>query len=204
MNSLENDLKNFVNSNAMLTETDLCKTMKKHGSDKCSDWHNYTPVYSRIFSNIRHDVIDFFELGIYMGGSVKGWADYFRNSQILAGDVDKNYLVNNERIKSFICDQDDANSIRSLWENFSGKRFDVIIEDGKHEFFSNMNFFQNSVHMLKENGIFIIEDLTHQTQHAFEGILVDLKNSFSLKEVFVLSIPNDKNKIDNCVLIALK
>ena len=51
-------------------------------------------------------------------------------------------------------------SIQNLWNNKElESNFDIIIDDGLHDFDSNVCFFENSLHKLNVNGIFIIEDI---------------------------------------------
>jgi hypothetical protein len=71
----------------------------------------------------------------------------------------KNILFEEHRIKTFYVDQLDGNSIKSMWENIGVKEFDIIIDDGLHEPEAIYNFFINSFHKLKKNGIFVIEDV---------------------------------------------
>jgi hypothetical protein len=201
--SLEEKVANFIASGGMERRTELCEIMSSNGSDKSSTWHNYTPIYHLMFSDLRSTIESFFELGIYQGCSVRGWAHYFPNIEILAGDVEKNFLVNESNIRSFICDQDSSDSIRQMW-SLIDRQFDVIIEDGKHEFDSNLNFLSNSIHKVKEGGIFIIEDLTNSTKERFRQILDQLKTSLNLSEAFILEIQNPNNNIDNCLLIIRK
>lgn len=186
-------------------KTELCRIMSESGSDKCSDWHNYTPIYSALFSESKNKELNFFELGLFKGSSIQGWKKYFPNSKIYGADVEPNYLVNDERIKSFICDQDDIDSIKNLWTNFLHDNFfDIILDDGKHEFASNLIFLKNSIHMLKTGGIFIVEDLTDSTSSSFQSSLNGLKTELLLSEIFILDIPNKYNKIDNRLLVIRK
>ena len=132
----------FFNEEKNNRETDLCTILKKFGSDKCSDWHNYSTFYDFIFSEDREKDLKIFEVGIYAGSSVRSWKKYFKNGNVYCGDVNTNYFVNEDGIKSFYCDQDTPSSIDSLWntDELKNIEFDIIIDDGKHEFQSNINF----------------------------------------------------------------
>ena len=44
--------------------TDLCTTMKQHGSDKGLDWHNYTLLYDHMFQADKDNFTNVFELGL--------------------------------------------------------------------------------------------------------------------------------------------
>src|SRR5262245_53073072 len=47
-----------------LAPTRMCRVMTKYGSDKGSDWHNYTTVYSALFEEFRDQPVRIFELGL--------------------------------------------------------------------------------------------------------------------------------------------
>jgi hypothetical protein len=187
-------------------ETDLCIILKKFGSDKCSDWHNYSTLYDFIFFGDREKDLKIFEVGIYGGSSVRSWKEYFKNSQIYCGDVNREYFVKEDRIESFFCDQDRPKSIREMWENDKLKNidFDVIIDDGKHEYVSNINFLENSYHKLKKGGFFIIEDLTKSTLNSFRDNIEELERIFKPRYIQILEIPNSHNTIDNNILLIQK
>ena len=74
--------------------------------------------------------------------------------------IDKEILFEEVRIKTFYVDQLDSSSIKSMWETIEVEDFDIIIDDGLHEPEANYNFFVNSFHKLKKNGVFVIEDVS--------------------------------------------
>ncbi|MFZ9531137.1 MAG: hypothetical protein ACO272_01335 [Candidatus Fonsibacter ubiquis] len=204
----ENDIVSFLNLDKLSEETDLCKILKKYGSDKSSDWHNYSPLYNYFFQHLKDDEINFFEVGIYHGASVHSWREYFSKAKIFTADVDeKTFLkVEDLDVECFYCDQDDPITIKTMWNTDKLKdiHFDVILDDGKHEFISNLNFLKESIHKLKKGGIFIIEDLTISTCNSFENILFGLQNQYSLDYIKLLKLPSQNNKIDNNILLIIK
>lgn len=160
----------------------LSDIMSKYGSDK--GWgltntflknniyspnavcHNYTCFYTELFKNLRNEKIAIFEMGVGVpscmaswAGSLLGWQEYFPNSEIFSADIDKDYLYNKDKIRSFYVDQENENSINNLWLQLSNKTFDLIIDDGPHTFSSNYLFFTLSFNKLKNGGIYIIEDV---------------------------------------------
>lgn len=199
-------IESFLGSNKMKEKTDLCGILEKFGSDKSSDWHNYSPLYNFLFSEDRNDNLNFFEVGIYGGASVKSWKEYFKNSKIYCGDVNRDYFIFEERILSFFCDQDNPDSIIGMWEADELKdiQFDVIVDDGKHEHIPNLNFLNNSYHRLKEGGIFIIEDLTRPTFDRFEEQIEGLRQRLMPSYIQLIEIYNVNNTIDNNILIIQK
>lgn len=204
LSSLESCISQKLRNNDLFKESDLCKIMKNRGSDKCSDWHNYTPVYNLMFGDIKSACKEVFELGIFYGSSTRGWSDYFYNARITAADIDKNCLINEERIESYLCDQDSSESIASLWERIGDRTFDIMIDDGKHEYSSNLNFLLNSIHRLNRGGFYIVEDLTNENFQRMTHDIERLKIRLQLSELFLLDIPNPMNKVDNKLMIAIK
>lgn len=196
--------------------TELCKIMNHYGSDKGSGWHNYTTTYHDLFKKKREEELNVFELGIgdavfvqysqhdaKSGASIRGWRDYFPNANVYGGDIDKTVLFEDDRIKTFYCDQLDSAVIKEMWENpeLKDKKFDIIIDDGLHEFDANINFFRNSFHKLKDDGIFIIEDLHQITLPRFKEALPELKLEFPHLDFSILEILNPQNYSDNNIVV---
>jgi hypothetical protein len=204
----ENEIISFLDLNRLTQRTDLCNILEKYGSDKCSNWHNYSALYDYFFKHFRDEEINFFEVGIYHGSSVKSWREYFSKAKIYTADVDKETFlsISNLDVEYFYCDQDNPQSIQSMWKSNSlnDTEFDVIIDDGKHEFISNLNFFKESIYKLKSGGIFIVEDLTVSTYNSFERILPNLQNEYSLNYIKLMKLPNPNNNIDNNILLVIK
>lgn len=129
--------------------TDLCKIMTDFGSDKGRGHHNYTIYYDKLFNGIKEENLNIFELGLgtnYLdvpssmgsdgipGASLRGWKKYFPNSKVFGADIDKRILFEEDRIKTFYCDQTNVRSIQKMWnsELLKDLYFDIIIDDGLH------------------------------------------------------------------------
>jgi len=163
---------------------ELSEIMSKYNSDKgyglCTDFilnniyppngvcHNYTYFYHNLFSEYRNEQIKIFEMGVgvpaCMGagswaGSLLGWKEYFPNSTIFSADIDKDFLYNDDRITSYYVNQECSESINTMWKNIEEHTFDIIVDDGPHTYLSNILFYKKSIHKLKTNGIYIIEDI---------------------------------------------
>lgn len=152
--------------------------MNQFGSDKARPGkHNYTLFYHALFQGVRDSSIDVFELGIGSnspwiasnmgldgkpGASLRAWKAYFPSARIRAADVDHSILFEEERISTFYCDSLDVSSIRSMWSMCDINQFDIMIDDGLHTARSNINFFESSIHKLKQGGVYIIEDVLDQ------------------------------------------
>jgi spermidine synthase len=199
-----------------------CKTMEFYGSDKGTvaagkGWHNYTIVYNKLFSHRFHETLRIFELGIGTtnptirsnmgingkpGASLYGWRDLFPNSSIFAADIDKNILFESDRIKTMYCDQTSKESIHNLWKSSAlEENFDIIIEDGLHTFQANVTFFENSIHKLRKNGYYIIEDIHDNDIVNFNTIIKTWEKTYPHLEFSLLKLPLSQNKHHNTLLV---
>ncbi|MEN9405896.1 MAG: hypothetical protein RLZ12_180 [Bacillota bacterium] len=141
--------------------TPLCKIMEQHGSDKGYGGHTYTSFYHKLFHGMRNKALNLFELGIWHGNSLRGWADYFPQANVYGADIMDKLLFTAPRIKTFLCDQNNPASIKALFNQpeLQNKTFDIIIDDGCHEYSSYLTFLKHSLHKLKPFGTYIIEDV---------------------------------------------
>jgi hypothetical protein len=189
--------------------------MKKHGSDKSLGWHNYTEKYFNLFNNIKFNKLNIFELGLgtnnldipsnmgkhgVPGASLRGWKEYFPNSQIYGADIDSRILFEEDRIKTFYVDQTKKESIQNLWKSIDVPFFDIMLDDGLHELNANMCMLDNSFHKLKENGFYIIEDIIISEKTKYELNLKILKTKYKFNYEIV-ELNNQYNSYDNCLVI---
>lgn len=198
------------------TNQELKKLMDFYGSDKGgrNNHHNFAQYYSKIFYNKKNDIKNLLEIGLgtnnidvpsNMGkdgkplASLRAWRDYFKNANIYGGDIDKEILKNEERIKTHYVDQTDPNSIKNMYANFGVKKFDIILEDGLHEFNANICFFENSINFLAENGTYIIEDVYYKDQAKFIKYFENKSYNFSIVDIF-----HKKNIANNSLVIIRK
>jgi hypothetical protein len=202
--------------------TPLCEIMGRNKSDKGSQnitasWHNYTTFYYSIFKHLQNKPIRLFELGLgtnnvnipsnmgsngVPGASLFGWREFFPNAQIFGADIDQNILFNTENIMTFFCDQCNPSMIRNLWNHEElNSNFDIIIDDGLHEFDANICFFENSLHKLNVNGIFIIEDIHVNYLNKVGDKIAEWENAYPNYVFTLVEIPSVKNKLDNNLLV---
>lgn len=201
-------------------KTELCDIMLNCGSDKGLSWHNYTPFYHDKFQNLKNKKLNIFELGLgtnnvnipsnmgvngIPGASLRGWKEYFVESEIFGADIDKDILFNEDRIKTYFCDQTNKESIQEMWNNsdLKNKLFDIIIDDGLHELNANITFFENSFAKLKKDGLYIIEDVGNNKITNYRESLDLLKNKFNFN-YDVYSFEHQDNCYDNTLIVIKK
>ena len=131
--------------------------------------------------------------------SLRAWRDYFENANIYGADIDKDILKNEERIKTFYVDQTDPVTISAMFKEIGLNKFDVILEDGLHEFNANICFFENAIKYLDINGIYIIEDIYYKDKKKFINYFKNLKYNFA-----VIDLYHQKNIANNSLIVVRK
>lgn len=155
-----------------------------HGTDKVSPlfgsvgvaWppHGYTRFYDLVFRNMINQRLVVLECGIgstssevssnmgpqgIPGASLRMWRDYFLEAHVIGGDIDRNILFCDERIRSFYLDQTDPDSINRFLRDIGDVQLDIIIDDGLHTFDAGRCLFENVWHKLSVGGFYFIEDV---------------------------------------------
>ena len=197
------------------TSQELKKLMDHYGSDKGgkNNHHNYAQYYSEIFNNKKKKIKNFLEIGLgtnntklqsNMGAdgkplaSLRAWRDYFPGANIYGADIDKEILINESRIKTFYVDQTNPDTIKKMFKEIGVEKFDVILEDGLHEFNANICCFENSIDYLSDEGVYIIEDIYYKDEEKFIKYFKDKPYDFSLINLF------HKKNISNNNLVVIK
>lgn len=138
----------------------------KYGTDKKCDQggnggHGYTIFYEAYFEKYRDQNINFLELGVREGWSLRMWSEYFPNAKIHGIDNNSENLCptsfDNKNIIFKICSQTDKESLEKLAEDCGG--FDIIIDDASHISSLSIESFEILFNTLKSGGIYVIEDM---------------------------------------------
>lgn len=122
-------------------------------------WHHYFDIYHNHFSRFRGKEVKILEIGVFHGGSLQMWKEYFGDQAFIYGvDINpKCQELEEERIKIFIGDQADRNFLKML-KNEIGI-VDIIIDDGGHLMDQQINSFEELYPAVSETGIYLVEDL---------------------------------------------
>jgi predicted O-methyltransferase YrrM len=120
---------------------------------------SYFPEYDFCFSAYREKPVRLLEIGVAEGGSLATWEAYFPNAEQIVGlDIKPECAKFTEgKRKVYIGSQTD----RELLQSISAKEgpFDIIIDDGGHTMKQQIVSFETLFPMLKDGGIYVIEDL---------------------------------------------
>ena len=198
------------------TNNKLTELMNNYGSDKGNknNHHNYSDFYSELFFNKRNEVKNLLEIGLgtndisiasNMGSegsplaSLRAWRDFFENANIYGADIDKKILKNENKIKTFYVDQTNPDTIKKMFENIGVEKFDIILEDGLHEYAANICFFENAIKYLSDDGIYIIEDVYFKDKIKFINYFKKENYNFSIVDIY-----HEKNIANNCLLLIRK
>ena len=174
----------FCKKNKKIQESKkLKKLFNYYGSDK-SRVHNYHLIYSAIFPK-RNKVKKILEIGLGTnninmisnmgpegkpGASVRAFRDYFSQASIYGADIDSEILFSEKRIKTYYVDQTNIESIKKLFSKKIGKNFDLIIDDGLHAPYTNLNFLISCMNKINKGGWLVIEDIPFAAKPIWELI----------------------------------
>lgn len=121
---------------------------------------NYFDVYEYLFSEYRNKPITFVEVGIYGGGSLYMWKNYFHpKSKIIGIDLNpKSKKYQKDGYDIHIGDQENP----QFWKKFYKKvgKVDIILDDGGHTDAQQIQTLISSIKNINKNGKIVIED-TH-------------------------------------------
>lgn len=123
-------------------------------------WHHYFDIYDNHFSRFRGKSPVVLEIGVYMGGSLQMWKNYFgEGCKIVGIDINKRCKeLEEDGIDIHIGDQVDRNFLRALKKQYGA--FDIVIDDGSHAPRAQSLSFDELFDAVQEDGVYLIED-TH-------------------------------------------
>jgi hypothetical protein len=122
-------------------------------------WVHYFEIYHRHFERFRGRPVVILEFGVSQGGSLEMWRDYFGDAATIYGvDIDERCAeLGGPGTHILIGDQEDRDFLRSVGERTGP--IDILIEDGGHKMAQQIATFEELYPLVKEDGVFLIEDL---------------------------------------------
>ncbi len=154
----------------------LTELANRHQTDK-GDGHYFAEIYHHFFSEHRDSVTKLAEIGIYKGGSLLMWSDYFKNAKIYGLDINKIDL-NHDNIITCQVNQNDPKQLNDFIQSYGGD-FDIIIDDGSHIMEHQQRSFGCLFNSVKSNGYYIIEDMQTSLQ-LFDELDCNGRNPYRL------------------------
>ena len=132
----------------------------EHDTDKNAQFHNYSRQYDRLLSNYRGQRIQYLEIGVLGGASLRAMREVFSSAGLILGlDIDPNAQQSEERARNIRVEIGDATN-RAFIDNITAQygHFDVIVDDGSHRNVDMIQSFEMLFPLLRDNGVYIVED----------------------------------------------
>ena len=163
--------------------------------------HSYLPLYQKLLISKKESAKNVLEVGIYNGGSIKLWNDFFTNANIYGLDIIHinniwDEIKNKERI--ILHTSSDAYNNDFFETHFLKKNImcDFMLDDGPHTLASMKQFIKLYSQIMTDDGILIIEDV-----QSWDWIDI-LKNEVPehLKQfIKIYDLRSNKNRYDDIV-----
>jgi hypothetical protein len=125
--------------------------------------HSYLPLYQQLLVSKKETAKNVLEVGVYHGGSIKLWSDFFVNANVYGLDIADNIKCTEIKKHPKIILRTDVNAYDdSFFHNtfvVSKIKFDFLLDDGPHTLESMIQFIQLYTQLMADDGLFIIEDV---------------------------------------------
>lgn len=122
-------------------------------------WHHYFEIYHRHFAEFRGRAPVVVEIGVWQGGSLQMWRDYFGpGARIVGIDLDPRCRqFEDESTTILIGDQADRRFLAEVRERVP--HIDILIDDGGHRMTQQIATFEELYPHIQPNGIYLCEDI---------------------------------------------
>lgn len=155
--------------------------------------HSYLEIYSHLFFPFKDKKINLIEIGIYMGGSLRLFSDWFTQANIIGYDVTENFLrVPLGRTKKIIKD-----CKQFVLDEFKDFPPHIIIDDASHLIEDQLKMVEICYPQLQEGGMLIIEDIQDISNNKSKFDALGIKY-----EIFDLRLK--KNRWDDILIVYYK
>lgn len=132
----------------------------EQNNDRVIDkWMHYFEVYDRHFSKYRGKELVLVEIGVFQGGSLQMWKNYFGDKVKVYGiDINPNCKqVEEENISILIGSQSDREFLRTVKQTIPP--IDILIDDGGHTMRQQIVSFEELFDHVKPDGVYLCEDI---------------------------------------------
>jgi SAM-dependent methyltransferase len=144
----------------------------QYDTDKSQHAH-YLRNYEDYFQPLLDKETRLLELGVYYGGSLLLWRDYFEKGVIVGLDLKQPTISDNSgRIRVYEGEQQDTGLLDRIGKENAPEGFDIIIDDCSHiGELTRISFWHLFDNHLKPGGLYVIEDWsTGYWDSFFDGI----------------------------------
>lgn len=125
----------------------------------CTKHTNYFKIYDDLFSQYQNKKITFVDIGVFSGGSLFMWKNFFGKKATIIG-VELNPIAKQFEkygFKIFIGDQGST----AFWESFFKKvgKVDIVLDDGGHTNYQQIITTNSCIPNIKDGGLMVVEDI---------------------------------------------
>ena len=125
-------------------------------------WHHYFDIYARHFGKYRDRPIRMLEIGVFRGGSLRMWKEFFHPDATIVGiDIDKScqaHEIADCNVFVRIGSQGDPAFLHKVNSEFGP--FDIILDDGSHKTHHQIVSFGALFRSaLNDGGCYMVEDM---------------------------------------------
>ena len=147
---------------------DLEKYFRENTKRGISKWAHYFDVYDRYFCKYRNKEVVVLEIGVSQGGSLQMWKHYFGNNAKIYGiDINPSCKFEEENIEVLTGSQEDRKFLQAVKRKIP--RADILIDDGGHTMKQQKVAFEELFPHVKEDGVYLCEDLHTSYWMSFGG-----------------------------------
>ena len=142
-----------------MKKTDLFDYFNNNQRGVISKWEHYFPIYESHFSRFRGKSPKILEIGVFHGGSLQMWKEYFGHGCKIYGlDIEPRCKsLEEEDIEIFIGSQTDRTFLKDI-KNKIGL-VDILIDDGGHTMEQQITTYEELFSLVSDNGVYLCEDL---------------------------------------------
>jgi hypothetical protein len=137
-------------------------------------WRHYFDIYHRHFAKFVGRDVNVLEVGVYSGGSLGMWRQYFGpRCRIYGVDIDERCRVHeNNWTRILIGDQ----GSRDFWTRARAELppIDILIDDGCHQPEPQIVTLEEMLPHMRRDGVYLCEDIYGGPQHDFYDYVAGL------------------------------
>lgn len=122
-------------------------------------WTHYFDIYDRHFARYRNQSLVMVEIGVFHGGSLGMWKDYFGPKMKIVGvDINPRALrFADDQVDIVIGDQSDRDFLRQLRKQYP--KIDIVLDDGGHSMNQQIVTFEELFQAVADDGVYLVEDV---------------------------------------------
>ena len=148
-------------------------------------WIHYFDIYDFWFKKYKSKPIVILEIGVYQGGSLNMWRDYFgKEAMIYAIDINplcKQFESENTQI--FIGSQEDREFLKFIKTQIP--KIDILIDDGGHTMNQQIVTFEELYDHVQDDGLYLCEDLHTSYWPSYGGGYKNKKSFIEYSKNFI-------------------